>query len=232
MTTIDTHAHHAGAHGDHDDHAHHHVSSMFTLVFVLAVLLLLTIATFSAGFIEVWIAETWNVVIPQWINVAVAMSIATVKGVLVLLYFMHLRHDNPLNSIILLFSLFAFALFLGLTMIDLGSRGMVYDWKKDKIIEGGNAVGLNEKVTVDGQDITISAGTPLAQWVKDPVVAAARLGEAEYQDLLSHKHYDAAPTSDAQRSRARTGLTKGLFDVAPAGDGHKPGDDASHGEGH
>ncbi len=53
-------------------------------------------------------------------NLAVAMTIATIKGALVVLYFMHLRWDRPFNAIIFVSALAFLSLFLGLAMLDTG----------------------------------------------------------------------------------------------------------------
>src|SRR5690606_17437377 len=136
--------HHADSQDRHGhDHDHGHVIvSTFTLINVLAVLLVLTILTVFASRAEVWIAETFEVFIPQWVNVAIAMSIAVVKGSLVCLFFMQLKYDKPLNGAIFLFCLFAAALFLGLTSIDLGQRATVYEWKAGEVSPGGRPVQL------------------------------------------------------------------------------------------
>jgi cytochrome c oxidase subunit 4 len=51
-------------------------------------------------------------------NLIVAMAIATVKAVLVALYFMHLRYDNPFNAIVFLAALIFIALFISITLLD------------------------------------------------------------------------------------------------------------------
>jgi len=57
------------------------------------------------------------------VNVLIALSIAVVKSILVAMFFMQLKYDNPLHSIIFLFCLFALALFLFFAMTDLGAGG-------------------------------------------------------------------------------------------------------------
>ena len=47
-----------------------------------------------------------------------SLTIATVKAALVILFFMHLLWDKPLNAIIILSSLIFVALFLGFTLMD------------------------------------------------------------------------------------------------------------------
>jgi cytochrome c oxidase subunit 4 len=56
------------------------------------------------------------------LNVIVALSIATVKAALVALFFMHLRHDKPMNSIIFLSALLFLSFLLILCLIDVNSR--------------------------------------------------------------------------------------------------------------
>lgn len=51
-------------------------------------------------------------------EVPIALGIATTKAILVAVYFMHLRYDNPFNAMIFCFSLFFVALFLGGILID------------------------------------------------------------------------------------------------------------------
>ncbi|TWT45238.1 hypothetical protein RAS1_16600 [Phycisphaerae bacterium RAS1] len=51
-------------------------------------------------------------------NIGIAMLIATIKGALVCLYFMHLRWDRPFNAIILIASLAFLALFITLALMD------------------------------------------------------------------------------------------------------------------
>ena len=58
-------------------------------------------------------------------NLAVALLIAFFKAGLVVAFFMHLVGDKPINGVILLYCMLAFATFLMFTMIDLGSRGLV-----------------------------------------------------------------------------------------------------------
>ena len=78
---------------------------------VLATLLVLTAITVGASRID--FGEG---------NVVIAMVIATIKGTIVALFFMHLRHDKPVNAIAFTSSLFFLALFLGFCLIDAKSR--------------------------------------------------------------------------------------------------------------
>lgn len=84
-----------------------HVSSPAQLVSVFVMLVGLTALT-------VW-ASTWDV---GDFDVWLALSIAGIKAALVATYFMHLKYDNPTNTLLFLFSIAVVVLFLGLTLSD------------------------------------------------------------------------------------------------------------------
>lgn len=85
---------------------HHHVTPLWVLVAVIVALLALTVIT-------VLVAMATP-------NLVLAMLIATVKASLVALFFMHLYWDKPFNSIVLLLSVGALALFLWFACLDTG----------------------------------------------------------------------------------------------------------------
>jgi cytochrome c oxidase subunit 4 len=80
---------------------------------VLLALLILTVITVGASYIDFGEGLT---------NVIIAMMIASTKGALVALFFMHLRWDKPLSAIIFCTSLFFLGLFLIGTYSDNVSR--------------------------------------------------------------------------------------------------------------
>lgn len=57
-------------------------------------------------------------------NVVVAMIVATIKAVLVLLFFMHLRHSGKFLWVVLGFSFGFLALLVALTLGDVFTRGL------------------------------------------------------------------------------------------------------------
>jgi cytochrome c oxidase subunit 4 len=91
----------------HDAEAIAHVVSMRTLAGVLLALLVLTAVTVAAAYFDL-----------GGFNLLAAIGIATVKASLVVLYFMHLRHDNPLYALILVTALLFLAIFLGAVLLD------------------------------------------------------------------------------------------------------------------
>ena len=93
------------------DDVHHegpHVVPLRVLFGIFAALMVLTAAT--VGITTVDFGYTWNLL--------VALIIALIKGILVGLYFMHLRYDAPLNAFILIISLAFVTLFMGITLMD------------------------------------------------------------------------------------------------------------------
>ena len=80
---------------------------IWMLLSVFFALLFLTgLTVFQAQF-DLGNAEIWA-----------SLTIATIKAALVILFFMHLLWDKPLNAIVILGSLIFVALFLGFTLMD------------------------------------------------------------------------------------------------------------------
>ena len=234
-----------GAHGDiasfdevnphHEPHAEHVIVSAFTNRVVLAILLFFTFATVGAANFESWIQDTFHILLPTWLNVFIALSIATVKAILVVLYFMQLRFDNLINSVVFCFSLFAFSLFLGFTAIDLGNRGKLYEFKEHEIVAGG-AGESNKTVAGDLQEGRKTSSESItafrarqrmeelaAKFVAagDPADVAKQKAQVEYSrelaEAVHHRHSSHGDHSEDQStagtSRPRSGTTPGLFDA-------------------
>ena len=94
----------------HDAAAHAgavHIVSFRVLLAVFITLLVLTYVTVAARSVNLGSLNIW-----------IALGIATIKGALVVLYFMHLRYDSPFNSIIFVTALVFMFLFLGITILD------------------------------------------------------------------------------------------------------------------
>ena len=94
---------------EHECYAH--VVPVWLLVGVFAALILLTGLTVLLH--EPW----WSQRLGAW-SLAAAMLIATAKGTLVALYFMHLRWDRPFHAIVFVSALVFVGLFLALTVLD------------------------------------------------------------------------------------------------------------------
>ncbi len=93
------------AHGEHHGFAHPApVWQLLAVFFALVGLTILTVfqATLDLGNMEL----------------IISLFIATIKAALVILFFMHMLHDKPLNAIIFLSSFVFVALFIGFTLMD------------------------------------------------------------------------------------------------------------------
>jgi caa(3)-type oxidase subunit IV len=96
------HFHHGDdAQADHD-HDGHHVTPWQLLFGILFVLLFLTFLTVVSAQAETVADRAWASTSATSGTSIIAMAIALVKATLVCMYFMHLKHDNPLNTMILL----------------------------------------------------------------------------------------------------------------------------------
>jgi cytochrome c oxidase subunit 4 len=108
-----------GRPSDPADHGPTHLVPARVLVAVFAALVLLTVVTVVATRFDL---GSWNLTI--------ALAIATAKGALVVLYFMHLRYDSPFHALVFATALVFLALFLGLTLLDTGTyQPDVQQWR-------------------------------------------------------------------------------------------------------
>ena len=89
----------------------HHVIPYRTYVNVWLALVVLTGITVGASMLEL-----------RHLAIFTAVLIAAVKSTLVLLYFMHLRFENKLFTIMLLAAIFTYAIFVILTFADYAFR--------------------------------------------------------------------------------------------------------------
>lgn len=217
----ESHADHFDAHG-HKDHGHVIVSAA-TLRLVLGSLLFLTLLTVGAAKGEQWVAEVFHVTIPQWINVFVALSIAVVKTLLVVTFFMQLKYDNPLNTMIFVFTILTVAFFLGFTALDLGNRGTIDRTKAQYLRPGGTGLASTETLP-----ITEFAKLQAKRAEKyDPHHAHHGHGHGHGQSITDAGYVPKTPRvgSSAQASRPVTTITLPGF-AAGADE-----EDDAHGEG-
>ncbi len=217
---------HADNYGEHHGHI---IVSPGTLLAVFSALLFFTLLTVGLAQAEKLISHTFDFVIPQWVNVMVAMSIASVKTMLVVLYFMQLKYDNPINGMVFIFTLLTVAFFLGFTIIDLGNRGSLYAYKAQYIVPGGTGLGTGKPITATAAAAASEPGNPLHElWLHSQHRDDTHLRRGAGDFTLI---FDDAPMSrsGAEHSRPLTGLTLPGF-AKPHDDAHgapKPAD--SHG---
>jgi cytochrome c oxidase subunit 4 len=89
-----------------------HVIPIGVYVGIWAILMFLTGLTVFVSFLEL---HDWNIVL--------ALVIATIKGTLVVLFFMHLFYSSKLTKVTVIAALFFLFLLLSLSMTDYLTRG-------------------------------------------------------------------------------------------------------------
>lgn len=95
----------------HTEHAIDPKVETVKYVITLVALLILTAITVGASYIN--FGEG---------NVVIALFIATIKGVIVALIFMHLLHDKPVNAVIAVAGFIFLGIFLLFDFLDINSR--------------------------------------------------------------------------------------------------------------
>jgi len=239
----------------HDEHAHGHtVVGWQTQLGVLVVLLFFTFTTVLFYNAEKWVEIAFEIHLPWWINVIGAMSIATIKALLVCMFFMGLRYDKALNTFALLFCLFCVGLFLGITMIDLETRDRVYTWKEGEVAVGGTGKGLDTP-SVDARfdsspaPTINTAGMSIVEFRREKKLEEKGSENAfwkyYYGGHAEHRHaadinnfytqlgYDQhVALPDANHAAPRTGLTPGLFDAVDPNEAHDTKESAAEDSGH
>jgi cytochrome c oxidase subunit 4 len=108
--STETHNHAANGHQDEVVHAHDHTKWYVGTICALFVLTAITVyaANFHFG--------------SNFINLMIAMAIATVKASLVAAFFMHLFWERGLNALIFVSTIFFVAVFMSFTFLDVESR--------------------------------------------------------------------------------------------------------------
>jgi cytochrome c oxidase subunit 4 len=194
----------------------HVIVPPITLKLILGALLFFTVLTVATAQLEVAIMNYFNILLPAWVNVAGAMLIATVKAVLVMAYFMQLRYDNPMNTIIMLFCFFAVGLFLMFTSIDLFTRDLVYKDKGTYVVAGGTYGGDKPLVAIRKEEW-------IAAWGPEKY---AKLKEGLSHGKHGHGHAHDDHAHSAQQSRGAAAPSGALNTAAEKHDDHGH----SHGE--
>lgn len=96
-------------------HDNHHAPSPKTYYLVFAALMVLTFLT--------WFVATLDL---GWANDVVALTIAVTKALLVLIFFMHLRHSTRVTVLTAISGFFFLAILVGLTLNDYLTRETLF----------------------------------------------------------------------------------------------------------
>ena len=93
------------------EHKDHHIMSVKTATLVLAILLFLTFVTVAVSRIDL-----------GYLNVIVALALATTKSLFVILFFMHLKYENRMLKFFVFICFLILAIFIGMTFFDVAYR--------------------------------------------------------------------------------------------------------------
>jgi cytochrome c oxidase subunit IV len=96
----------------HGEETHTHDHTKYYIATIIALFILTAITVYVAGF------DFGS----NFVNLMIAMAIATVKASLVALFFMHLRWEKGMNAIVFLSSIFFVGVFMIFIFIDINSR--------------------------------------------------------------------------------------------------------------
>ena len=115
------HTNHPTSSAHDDGTVHIHVVPLSVLGGIFAVLIVLTVLTYAVTIVD--LGYTGNLIL--------AITIAVIKAALVALYFMHLRWDNPFNTVSLLSAILFVGLFIVIASLDSGQ----YQHLRDEYIK-------------------------------------------------------------------------------------------------
>lgn len=101
----------------HEEFHNVHIVPLWLLGAVFGILMVLTILTYAVTKVNFGYEA----------NLLVAIGIATVKAIFVCLYFMHLRWDNPFNSLCLIAAIVFVGLFIVIASLDTGQYKVLRD---------------------------------------------------------------------------------------------------------
>lgn len=118
MSSSDSHTEQHGHHGEG-----HHIDPLWLYLAIFGALIFMTVVTVGASYFDFGAANT-----------AIAVLIATVKASLVAVFFMHLRHDKPFHTLILVSGLLFLSFLFLFTLSDTGTRNDVDEWH-GKLVE-------------------------------------------------------------------------------------------------
>mgnify|MGYP000033818075 CR=1 FL=1 len=98
-------SHGSAAHAGHAGPGH--IVPVKLLTSVWLALMVLTVITVAVTWVDLGAMNLW-----------IAMGIATIKAALVVMFFMHLYWDRPINAVVFVLSLFLVTLFIGFALTD------------------------------------------------------------------------------------------------------------------
>ena len=125
------------------DHSTPHVIPIKVYLGIGAILMIFTVITVAAAQVDL-----------GFLNIVVALAIATTKALLVAFFFMHLYYDNKMLFFVFASSIFFLAVLISLTMFDTMRRGDIYDYRDTNIEQ--NAIIYDESTSAGADTSGVS----------------------------------------------------------------------------
>jgi len=111
------------------DHEEDSIRMYLTIFFILLVLLILTVAAYEIDFSKMEVGGVYL----TFLNTAIALTIAGVKALLVMLFFMHLRHASKLVWVVAAAGFVWLTIMVTFTFSDYLSRRMISENTKEPL---------------------------------------------------------------------------------------------------
>ena len=138
-----THATSDSLHSSHDQGDP--LKTYLAVFFSLMVLLLLTVGAYYIPFERYNIGE-YNL---GWVNTAIALTIATIKASLVVLFFMHLRHSTRLTWVVAAAGVIFLSIMVLFTFTDYLSRNSVHEMVRESQVDVRASTHANGQLLLD-----------------------------------------------------------------------------------
>lgn len=187
----------------HEDEGHTHHTKAYTLVWI--VLLVLTAVTVYVSYFD----------FGEW-NIFVAMIVATIKGILVCLFFMHLKYDNKMDQVVFASAFVFLAIFIGLTLSDVLERPKVVEAKVHEIQrpEGDQSAKLKDLLSKASPEL-IAQGRTLFQQNCVVCHGAEGRGDGAAAAALTPKPRNFTQTEGWKNGRAPAQIFKTITNGLP-----------------
>jgi len=115
---------HDNGHTGGEEGFHPHIIPLKVYFAVWGALVFLTVVTVAVSYVD------FNAMLGiKNVNLVVAMIVAVTKALLVATFFMHLKYENRLNTVVFMSSIIFLAIFFLLTFADLMTRGQVDEFQ-------------------------------------------------------------------------------------------------------
>ena len=171
---------HAGASGQ----SHVHISPVRLYVIIWVALMVFTAITVGVAQVDF-----------GSLNVVVAMTVATIKASLVVLFFMHLKYDKPFHAVAFSLGIVFFGLFLGLMLLDVSTRTDPEPLRNFAVIPTPTPYVATSHGAASGAAATEHSAAPAGEKKEAPAAATAPAAAPEKSASPAAGEKKAAPAA-------------------------------------